>query len=90
MRIALAGERRGECVNRSIGRVGLIVKRRIASIRNIASALNLNQHVGISSPYIGSRARVAEVLNHKRSLTLPMIRRLHAGLGIPAEVLIRA
>lgn len=41
-------------------------------------------------PYIGSRARVAEVLNHKRSLTLPMIRRLHEGLGIPAEVLIRS
>jgi HTH-type transcriptional regulator / antitoxin HigA len=40
-------------------------------------------------PYIGSRARVAEVLNHKRSLTLAMIRRLHEGLGIPAEVLIR-
>ena len=40
-------------------------------------------------PFIGSRARVAEVLNHKRSLTLPMIRRLHDGLGIPAEVLIR-
>jgi HTH-type transcriptional regulator/antitoxin HigA len=40
-------------------------------------------------PFIGSRARVAEVLNHKRSLTLPMIRKLHAGLGIPAEVLIR-
>ena len=39
-------------------------------------------------PYIGSRARVAEVLNRKRSLTLPMIRRLHAGLGIPAEALI--
>ena len=39
-------------------------------------------------PYIGSRARVAEVLNHKRSLTLAMIRRLHAGLGIPADVLI--
>jgi HTH-type transcriptional regulator/antitoxin HigA len=38
-------------------------------------------------PFIGSRARVAEVLNRKRSLTLPMIRRLHAGLGIPAEVL---
>src|SRR5579884_3773816 len=30
-------------------------------------------------PYIGSRARVAEVLNHKRPLTLPMIRRLHSG-----------
>ncbi|HEV2972902.1 MAG TPA: helix-turn-helix domain-containing protein [Pirellulales bacterium] len=40
-------------------------------------------------PLIGSRARVAEVLNRKRSLTLPMIRRLHDGLGIPAEVLIR-
>jgi HTH-type transcriptional regulator / antitoxin HigA len=40
-------------------------------------------------PFIGSRARVAEVLNHKRRLTLRMIRQLHAGLGIPAEVLIR-
>ena len=39
-------------------------------------------------PFIGSRARVAEVLNYKRPLTLPMIRRLHQGLGIPAEVLI--
>ena len=38
--------------------------------------------------YIGSRARVAEVLNRKRSLTLPMIRRLHNGLGIPADALI--
>src|SRR5688572_6632105 len=36
-------------------------------------------------PYIGSRARVAEVLNGKRQLTLSMIRRLHEGLGIPAE-----
>ena|SRR6267378_2874405 len=40
-------------------------------------------------PLIGSRARVAEILNHKRTLTLPMIRRLHDRLGIPAEVLIR-
>ena len=40
-------------------------------------------------PLIGSRARVAEVLNHKRKLTLPMIRRLHEALGIPAETLIR-
>jgi HTH-type transcriptional regulator/antitoxin HigA len=39
-------------------------------------------------PYIGSRARVAEVLNRKRSLTLAMIRRLHVGLGIPAESLL--
>lgn len=40
-------------------------------------------------PYIGGRARVAEVLNRKRSLSLNMIRRLYAGLGIPAEVLVR-
>ena len=40
-------------------------------------------------PYIGSRARVAEVLNRVRPLTLEMIRRLSEGLGIPAEVLIR-
>ena len=39
-------------------------------------------------PLIGSRARVAEVLNGKRKLTLPMIRRLHEALHIPAEVLI--
>lgn len=40
-------------------------------------------------PYIGSRARVSEILNRKRQLTVDMIRRLHAGLGIPAEVLIQ-
>lgn len=40
-------------------------------------------------PAIGSRTRVAEVLNRKRGLSLAMIRRLHAQLGIPAEVLIR-
>ena len=40
-------------------------------------------------PLIGSRARVAGILNHKRTLTLAMIRRLHDRLGIPAEVLIR-
>lgn len=41
-------------------------------------------------PYLGSRARVAEILNRKRSLTIEMIRRLHQGLGIPAEVLIQS
>jgi len=40
-------------------------------------------------PYLGSRARVAEVLNRRRGLTIEMIRRLHQGLGLPAEVLIR-
>ena len=40
-------------------------------------------------PYIGSRARVSEVLNRKRPLTMEMIRNLHKGLGMPAEVLIQ-
>ena len=40
-------------------------------------------------PFIGSRNRVYEVLNRKRSLTLKMIWRLHKGLGIPAESLIK-
>jgi HTH-type transcriptional regulator / antitoxin HigA len=40
-------------------------------------------------PFIGSRARVSEVLNRRRPLTLEMIRKLHVGLHIPAEVLIR-
>ena len=40
-------------------------------------------------PLIGTRTRVAEVLNRKRSLSIGMIRRLHARLGISAEVLIR-
>lgn len=40
-------------------------------------------------PLIGSRTRVAEVLNRKRSLSIAMIRRLHEALGIPADVLIR-
>ncbi|HTM46130.1 MAG TPA: transcriptional regulator [Polyangiaceae bacterium] len=39
-------------------------------------------------PFIGSRARVSEILSRKRSLTLPMIRRLHQQMGIPAEILI--
>ena len=39
-------------------------------------------------PMIGSRSRVYEVLNRKRRLTLPMIRKLHHELGIPAESLI--
>ena len=38
--------------------------------------------------YIGARGRVSEVLNGKRSLTLPMIKRLHEGLKIPYECLI--
>jgi HTH-type transcriptional regulator / antitoxin HigA len=39
--------------------------------------------------FIGSRGRVSEVLNRARPLSLPMIRRLHAGLGLPASVLVK-
>lgn len=39
---------------------------------------------------IGSRSKVSEVLRRRRTLSLSMIRRLHARLGVPAEVLIRA
>jgi HTH-type transcriptional regulator/antitoxin HigA len=41
-------------------------------------------------PFIGSRNRVYEALNRKRPLTLQMIWRLHEGLGIAAESLIKA
>jgi HTH-type transcriptional regulator / antitoxin HigA len=37
---------------------------------------------------IGTRARVSEVLSGKRPLTLAMIRKLHEGLGLPADLLI--
>lgn len=40
-------------------------------------------------PLIGSRARVSEILNKKRSLTLKMIRNLQKGLGISAETLVK-
>jgi HTH-type transcriptional regulator / antitoxin HigA len=39
-------------------------------------------------PYLGSRSRVSEVLAGKRPLTLPMIRSLYRGLGIPAASLL--
>lgn len=38
--------------------------------------------------FIGNRARVSDVLNRKRSLSMAMVRRLSAGLGIPADFLI--
>ncbi len=40
-------------------------------------------------PMIGQMNRVYEILNRKRPLTLAMIRKLHEGLGIPAESLIK-
>ena len=40
-------------------------------------------------PFIGNKSKVSEVLNGKRPLSLSMIRKLHSGLGIPADVLLR-
>ena len=40
-------------------------------------------------PYMGSKSKISEVLARKRPLTIQMIRALHAGLGIPAEVLLQ-
>ncbi len=41
-------------------------------------------------PFLGSRSRVSEVLNKKRSLSMSQIRKLHYGLNIPLENLIGA
>lgn len=41
-------------------------------------------------PFIGSSGRVSEVLNHKRRLSLKMVKRLHDGLHIPYESLLAA
>lgn len=40
-------------------------------------------------PYLGSSSRVSEILSHKRSLTIPMMRNLESGLGIPAKILLK-
>src|ERR1700730_10986260 len=40
-------------------------------------------------PFIGSRAKVSEILSGKRPLTMQMARALHANLGIPADVLLQ-
>ena len=51
------------------------------------------EHEGLTrkdlEAYLGSPSRVSEVLNRKRPLSLAMIRSLHAGLGIAAEVLLQ-
>src|SRR3990170_2962487 len=41
-------------------------------------------------PYIGSSGRVSQVLNHKRPISLQMVKRLHDGLHIPYESLLAA
>jgi HTH-type transcriptional regulator/antitoxin HigA len=39
--------------------------------------------------YFGSRSRVSEILNGKRKLSLSMIRKINAELGISAQTLIK-
>lgn len=40
------------------------------------------------TPYLGAKSKISEVLNGKRSLSLPMIKKLHQGLKIPYECLL--
>jgi HTH-type transcriptional regulator/antitoxin HigA len=40
-------------------------------------------------PYLGSPSRVSEIMNKRRPLSKEMIRRLEAGTGIPASILIQ-
>ena len=59
----------------------------------IAAILFMMEQKGMQrrdlEPAIGSRARVAEILNRRRALTLPMIRALSRLLDLPADVLVQ-
>ena len=59
----------------------------ISAIRFRMDQQNLKQKDLI--PFIGSKSKVSEVLSGKRSLSLGMMRKLHAGLGIPVDVLLQ-
>jgi HTH-type transcriptional regulator/antitoxin HigA len=66
----------------------------IAAPDPIAAILFMMEQKGLTrhdlEPAIGSRARVAEILNRRRALTLPMIRALSRLLDLPADVLVQA
>ncbi len=59
----------------------------------IAAILFMMEQKGLTrrdlEPAIGSRARVAEILNRRRALTLPMIRVLGHLLDLPADILVQ-
>jgi HTH-type transcriptional regulator/antitoxin HigA len=59
----------------------------LSAIRFRMDQLGLTQRDLV--PYMGSRSKVSEVLAGKRPLTLSMIRALHKGLDIPADVLLQ-
>lgn len=53
----------------------------VAYLKQRMVQMGLKQHDLV--PYIGDKTQVSKVLNHKRDLTLPMIKRLSRGLNIP-------
>jgi len=59
----------------------------IEAIKFRMEPLNLKQRD--LAEIVGHKGRISEILNKKRRLTLDMIRRLHAELSIPTEVLVR-
>jgi HTH-type transcriptional regulator/antitoxin HigA len=59
----------------------------IAMIEHVLGARGLTRKD--LEPYIGPRQRVWEIMEKRRRLTMPMIRRLEAALDIPAEILIQ-
>jgi len=59
----------------------------IEAIKFRMEQLSLNQQALV--PFIGSKSKVSEILNKKRPLSLSMMRALHKGLGIPAEILLQ-
>jgi len=59
----------------------------VSAVKFRMEQLGLNQQGLV--PFIGSRSKVSEVINRKRPLTLSMMRSLHKGLGIPADVLLQ-
>ncbi len=58
----------------------------IASIKFIMEQRGLSQKDLI--PFIGSASKTSEVLNHKRPLSINMVKRLHHGLNIPYDCLL--
>ncbi len=58
----------------------------ISAIKHVMEARGLRQKD--LAALIGSQPRASEVLNHRRPLTLPMIRALSAEWGIPTDALI--
>ena len=59
----------------------------IELILHVMDARGLTRHD--LEPYLGSRARVSEILNRRRPLSLEMIRKLQTELGLPADVLVQ-